>query len=60
MIDEEQIKLEIAALKYRIADTTECISDYKKKIIKLKRQKKELRKELLENQQLLWRCGGEE
>ena len=60
MIDEEQIKLEIAALKYRIADTTDCIRDYKKKIIKLRQQKKELRKQLLYYQQLLWKNGGEE
>ena len=53
MIDENQIKLEIEALRYRIASTSDTIDDYKRKVVKLKQQKKELRKKLLEEQQLL-------
>lgn len=60
MIDKEGVELEIKTLHYRIEDTDQCIDDYKKKIIYLKRQKKELKKKLLEYQQLLWTCGGEE
>lgn len=59
-MDVEHVIQEIEYLRFRIADTTEAIDEYKKRIMKLKQQKKKLRKELLENQQLLWRCGGEE
>lgn len=60
MIDEEHVTQEIEYLRFRIADTTEAIDEYKKRIIKLKQRKTKLRKKLLEEQQLLWRCGGEE
>lgn len=60
MIDKEHVTQEIEYLRFRIAETAEAIDKYKKRLIKLKQQKKKLRKELLENQQLLWRCGGEE
>ena len=60
MIDKEHVAQEIEYLRFRIAETAEAIDEYKKRLIKLKQQKKKLRKELLENQQLLWRCGGEE
>lgn len=60
MIDKEHVAQEIEYLRFRIADTTEAIDEYKKRLIKLKQQKKKLRKELLEKQQLLWRCGGGE
>ena len=60
MIDKEHVTQEIEYLRFRIAETAEAIDEYKKRLIKLKQQKKKLRKELLENQQLLRRCGGEE
>jgi predicted nucleic acid-binding Zn-ribbon protein len=60
MRDKEYILQEIDYLNFRIKDTEDAISDYKKRIINLKRQRDNLRKELLENQQLLWRYGGEE
>ena len=60
MIDKERVTQEIEYLRFRIADTTEAIDEYKKRLINLKQQKKKLRKKLLENQQLLWKCGGEE
>lgn len=60
MIDKEHITQKIGYLRFRIEETEEAIDEYKKRIIKLKQQEKKLRKELLENQQLLWRYGGEE
>lgn len=60
MIDKEHILQEIGYLNFRIEETEDAISDYKKRITNLRRQRDNLRKELLENQQLLWRCGGEE
>lgn len=60
MIDKEHILQEIDYLNFRIEETEDTISDYKKRIANLRRQRDNLRKELLENQQLLWRCGGEE
>ena len=60
MIDKERILQEIDYLNFRIKDTEDAISDYKKRITNLKRQRDNLRKELLKNQQLLWGCGGEE
>ncbi|MBR2492234.1 MAG: hypothetical protein IKB64_02040 [Paludibacteraceae bacterium] len=60
MIDKEHVTQEIEYLRSRIEDTTEAIDEHKKRLIKLKQQKTKLRKELLEKQQLLWRCGGEE
>lgn len=60
MIDKNHILQEIEYLNFRIEETEDAISDYKKRIINLKRQRDELRKKLLENQQLLWGCGGKE
>ncbi len=60
MIDKERILQEIDYLNFRIKDTEDAISDYKKRITNLKRQRDNLRKELLKNQQLFLGCGGEE
>ena len=60
MIDKEHILQEIDFLNFRIKDTEDAISDYKKRITNLRQQRDSLRRELLKNQQLLWRCGGEE
>ena len=60
MIDKEHILQEIDCLNFRIKDTEDAISDYKKRITNLRQQRDSLRRELLKNQQLLWRCGGEE
>lgn len=60
MIDKERILQEIKYLNFRIKDTEDAISDYKKRITNLRQQRNNLRKKLLENQQLLWRYGGEE
>ena len=60
MIDKERILQEIDYLNLRIEETEDDISDYKKRITNLRRKRDKLRKELLKNQQLLWRYGGEE
>lgn len=60
MIDKEHIAQEIEYLNFRIEDTEDAISDYKKRITNLRRQRDNLRKELLENQQLLLRYGAKE
>ena len=60
MIDKEHIAQEIEYLNFRIEDTEDAISDYKKRITNLRRQRDNLRKELLENQQLLFRYGAKE
>lgn len=58
MIDKEHIIQEMEYLNLRIKDTEGAISDYKKRIINLRRQRVDLRKKLLEAQQLYWKYGG--
>lgn len=60
MIDKEQTKKALEEAKTRVAHIEVEIEEYKLKIKALRPERRLLKKDILELQQLLWVAGGED
>ena len=58
MIDEDMLREQIEDLVSRIVELDNKIDSLKKEMIKDRRKRKELKKDLLEKQRLFWENGG--